>query len=212
MLISLLAMVSLTAAAQEPQTQEQIPKTPAQAQVDVIQQVQDLSSDLEGLGLLAPLKLTLPQLQAIIAEVQPAVDRIFEQDAKREKTMIELRDAMTKAKADALVGSTPSADVMSKIAAAQKAAGLDRAKAADDASVAIWDKLTTLLDANQKNAVYELTRKALKNTNTPNYDELPQKKLGAYYTREVLMLPRQIRLMNEMITAQKAKSTKGLNE
>ncbi len=210
MLISLLAMVSIAASAQDAPPQK--PATSVQTQADVIQQVEDLTSDLEGLGLIAPLKLTLPQLEAIIAEVQPAVDRIYEQDAKREKSLVEMHDALNKAKQDALAGAAPSTDVMNKVASIQKTAGQDRAQAADDASVAIWGKLTTLLDANQKSAVYELTRKALKNIKTPNYSELPQKQLGAYYTREVLMLPRQIRLMNEMIAVQKAKSTKGLNE
>lgn len=206
MLVSLLAIVSMGAMAQD------AVKIPITTKVSVTQQIADLSSDLEGLDILAPVKLTPEQVKTVLAEVQPAVAKILELDTKREASLVDLRDALVKAKSEALAGQQPSADLMKKLSAVQKAAGMERATAADEASNAIWLKLTTVLDDNQKKAVYDLTRKALKNINTPNYLEVPQKQLGAYFTREVLMLPRQIRLMQEMIAPKVPETPRKLDE
>ncbi len=206
MIVSLLAIVSLSAVAQDEV------KVPITTKVSVTQQIADLSSDLDGLDILAPVKITPAQAKIILDEVQPAVAKILELDVKREAGLVELRDALVKAKAEALAGKQPSADVMKKLAAVQKAAGKERATAADEASMLIWMKLTTVLDDNQKKAVYDMTRQALKNLETPNYLEIPQKQLGAYFTREVLMLPRQIRLMQEMIAPKVPETPSKLDE
>lgn len=203
--VSLLALIGLSVMAQEV-------KVPIVTQISVTQQVLDLSSDLEGLDILAPVKLTPAQIKTILAEVQPAIAKIKELDTKREASLVELRDALVKAKAEALTGKAPSADLMKKLAAVQKAAGLERATAADEASAAIWIKLSAMLDENQKKAIYDMTRIALKNLNTPNYMDLAQRQLGSYFTREVLMVPRQVRLMLEMVTPQKTETTRQLNE
>ncbi len=206
MLVSLLTIASIGAMAQNEV------KVSITTKVSVTQQIADLSSDLEGLDILAPVKLTPEQVKTVLAEVQPAVAKILELDTKREASLVDLRDALVKAKSEALAGQQPSADLMKKLAAIQKAAGMERATAADEASNAIWLKLTTVLDDNQKKAVYDLTRKALKSINTPNYLEIPQKQLGAYFTREVLMLPRQIRLMQEMIAPKVPETSRKLDE
>jgi len=201
-----LAIVSLSALAQDEV------KVPITTKVSVTQQIADLSSDLDGLDILAPVKITPAQAKIILDEVQPAVAKILELDVKREAGLVELRDALVKAKAEALAGKQPSADVMKKLAAVQKAAGKERATAADEASMLIWMKLTTVLDDNQKKAVYDMTRQALKNLETPNYLEIPQKQLGSYFTREVRMLPRQLRLIQEMIAPKVPETPSKLDE
>lgn len=203
--VSLLALIGLSVMAQEV-------KVPIVTQISVTQQVLDLSSDLEGLDILAPVKLTPAQIKTILAEVQPAIAKIKELDTKREASLVELRDALVKAKAEALTGKAPSADLMKKLAAVQKAADLERLTAAAEASAAIWLKLSTTLDENQKKTIYDMTRIALKKMNVPNNIDWAQKQLGAYYTSEVLMVPRQVRLMLEMVTPQKTETTRQLNE
>lgn len=174
----------------------QAPKVPESVQK--AGEVLTALADIELLLVLTPLELNREQMGKVKPWLEQAQTELMRMEERNAQTLLQLRDEIMAARREALQGKTPSEDLRKKLREADSAAAQHRLKTVDQVVRTLWSRLEGVLSESQKNTVYNWSREQMRAARRPDVDKVSRQELGEFFTREVLLAPRTLPLLEEL--------------
>lgn len=174
----------------------QAPKVPESVQK--AGEVLTALADIELLLVLTPLKLNREQMGKMKPWLEQAQTDLMRMEERNAQSLLQLRDEIMAARREALQGKTPPEDLRKKLREADSAAAQHRLKTVDQVVRTLWSRLEGVLSESQKNTVYNWSREQMRAARRPDVDRVSRQELGEFFTREVLLSPRTLPLLEEL--------------
>lgn len=193
----ILLVLALLAAGVTPTTWAQVAKVP-----EIVQKANEVLTaltDIDLLLVLTSLKLNKEQISKIKPLLEQAQSDLARMEERNAKALLNLREEVLAARKEALKGKTPPEELRKKLQEADTAAIQLRIKTVDEVVRTLWAKLEGILTDAQKQSIYAQAREQMRNLRRPNVDKVTKQELGQFFTQDVLLSPRTLPLLEEML-------------
>ncbi|MDW8105666.1 MAG: hypothetical protein RMM06_02715 [Armatimonadota bacterium] len=155
-------------------------------------------ADIDMLLVLTPLKLSKEQIGRVKPLLEQAQAELMRMEERNAQALLQLREEVLAARNDALRGKTPSEDFRKKLREADSAASQLRLKTVDQVVRNLWARLDAILSSEQKTTIQNWSREQMRAARRPEVDKVSRQELGEFFTREVLLAPRTLPLLEEL--------------
>lgn len=154
--------------------------------------------DIDLLLVLTPLQLNQEQLGKIKPLLEQAQAELMRMEERNAQALLQLREEVMKAREEALKGKQPSEEFRKKLREADSAASQLRLKTIDQVVRSLWARLDALLTSEQKSTIHNWSREQMRAARRPDVERVSRQELGEFFTREVLLAPRTLPLLEEL--------------
>ncbi len=175
----------------------QAPKVPESVQK--ANEVLTALADIDILLVLTSLKLNREQTSKIKPLLEQAQSDLTRMEERNAQALLNLREEVLAARKEALKGRTPSEELRKKLQEADTAAVQLRIKTVDQVVRTLWAKLDGILTDSQKQTIYNQAREQMRNLRRPDVDKVSRQELGQFFAQDVLLSPRTLPLLEELL-------------